>query len=223
MTIKPKGLLPSEMYQVTYQESEETTERTGAELMENGLYFESLPPGELIYLNLPYHPGNRIDKEAPQAPKTIKKQWGENMSFPGVEVAWEPATDDQWISYYEVVRGSTVIDKVAKGTFYFDHSAGADLAARYAVRTVDGAGNRSPETVAQGAETKPAQIFDDEPGYGITFKGPWSRETGLQPAYRGTITRCSQKGAHGGSDVCREEGFSILGAGLVVRQGVDQH
>lgn len=195
LTIKPKGLLPGEKYQVSYQESEETSERTGADLMENGLSFESLAPGELIYLNLPYHPGNRLDKKPPQAPKKIKKQWGENMGYPGVEVAWEPAKDDQWVSYYEVVRGSTVIDKVAKGTFYFDHSAGADLAAKYQIRAVDGAGNRSKESMARGAEAKAAKIFDDAPEGGIVFTGPWGRETGLHPAYQGTIAQCSQKGA----------------------------
>jgi len=34
-------------------------------------------------------------------------------------------------------------DRVAKGTFYFDHSVAADPAAKCEVRTVDGASNAS--------------------------------------------------------------------------------
>ena len=64
-------------------------------------------------------------------------------AIPGVELTWKPGTDDNWVSYYEVFRNGEAIDKVAKGTYYFDHSAGADLAAKYEVRTVDGAGNVS--------------------------------------------------------------------------------
>ena len=103
-----------------------------------------MPPGELIYLNLPLHPGSKLDKQPPTAPARSSSDAAENMGYPGVELHWKPGTDDNWISCYEVFRNGRAIDKVAKGPFYFDHSAGADLAARYQVRTVDGAGNLVP-------------------------------------------------------------------------------
>ena len=81
---------------------------------------------------------------------------------------------------------------------YFDHSAGADPAAKYEVRTVDGAGNASagvlavgPEAVAMGR----SRIVDDAPGAGITYTGPWQSQAGLQPAHAGTLTTSDQQGA----------------------------
>src|ERR1019366_2918034 len=91
--------------------------------------------------------------------------------YPGVELTWKPGHDDHWLSYYEVVRNNQVLDKVAKGNFYFDHSAGADVAATYQVRSVD------------GAQTA------------ISFAGKWQRETDLQPAYEGTISGSDETGA----------------------------
>src|SRR5439155_940021 len=52
VTIKPKGLLPKEKYFVSFHESDKSEERTGADLMENGIVLEKMLPGELIYLNL---------------------------------------------------------------------------------------------------------------------------------------------------------------------------
>jgi hypothetical protein len=84
---------------------------------------------------------------------------------------------------------------VAKGTYYFDHSAGADLAAKYEVRTVDGAGNVSASALAVGAASHPARIVDDAPGPDLQYTGSWQSQTGLQPAYAGTLTTSKEKGA----------------------------
>ena len=154
VTIRPKGLLPGETYTVTFHESDAMQRRSGADLMEHGIAFEKMTPGELIYLNLPLHPGSKLDKEPPTAPSDVKKQPAENMGYPGVELTWKPATDNNWISYYEVFRNGTAIDRVAKGLYYFDHSAGADLAAKYEIRAVDGAGNVSPTALADGPAAK---------------------------------------------------------------------
>ena len=54
VTIKPKGLLSGENYLVSYQESSENQTRSGSDLMQNGIQMQSMLPGELIYLNLPY-------------------------------------------------------------------------------------------------------------------------------------------------------------------------
>ena len=192
--IRPKGLNAREKYFVSFQESKASATRTGADLMENGIQIEKMAPGELIYLNLPYHPGNTLDKVPPAPPSNLRKAIAANMGYPGVELTWNPGRDDHWLSYYEVLRNNRVLDKVAKGTFYFDHSAGADVAATYQVRSVDGAGRRSALATAAGPGGKAAAILDDA-RTAISFAGKWQRETDLQPAHKGTITRSDETGA----------------------------
>jgi hypothetical protein len=194
VTIRPKGLTPSENYLVSFQEITMSETRTGAELMANGIKLDKMEPGELIYLNLPYHPGNTLDKTPPSPPTDVQKALTTNMGYPGVEVTWKPGQDDHWLSYYQVLRNNQVLDNVAKGTFYFDHSAGADLAATYQVRSVDGAGLRSESATAPGGQGKPALILDDAQS-AIAFAGKWQRQTGLQPAYEGTISHSDETGA----------------------------
>ena len=162
--------------------------------MEQGIQIEKMPPGELVYLNLPLHPGSKLDKEPPTSPTHATKQWAGNMGYPGVEIAWGASKDNNWISYYEIWRNGKRVDKLAKGTYYFDHSAGADLAATYEIRAVDGAGNVSSKTAANGPAAKAAKVYDDAPDAGIAYTGEWKRQTGLQPAYEGTISSASTKG-----------------------------
>jgi hypothetical protein len=195
VTIRPKGLMGDESYLVSYQESSASETRTGSDLMENGIRLESMLPGELVYLNLPYHPGNHRDTPPPSPPSGVKKAGASNMGYPGVEITWQPGHDDHWISYYEVLRDSALAGIVAKGNYYFDHSAGADPAAIYAVRTIDGAGLRSELVAAEGPGGDRATVIDDAASSGITFQGSWQREANLQPAYLGTISRSNEKGA----------------------------
>ncbi len=193
VTIRPKGLLPNEKYAVSYQESQATEERTGADLMEHGIQIAKMPPGELIYLNLPLHPGSKLDKQPPTPPSDLQVRSSENMGYPGVELTWKPGTDDNWVSYYNVVRNGASIDKVAKGTYYFDHSAGADVHARYELNTVDGAGNESAKAAAPVAPGTAASIFDDA-GPELKLTGHWVHHDGLLPAYQGTTSESDQKG-----------------------------
>ena len=46
----------------------------------------------------------------------MKKQPAENMGYPGVELTWKPGTDDNWVSYYQILRNGAAIDRVAKGS-----------------------------------------------------------------------------------------------------------
>jgi len=198
VVIKPKGLLPAEEYQISYQENAGSTMRNGASLMDEGIAIDKMAPGELIYLNLPFHPGNKLDNRAPTAPHSITKRVGknsENMGYPGIELSWKPGTDNNWISYYEIFRNGVTLDKVAKGTFYFDHSVGADLAAVYEVRSVDEAGNVSEKAVATGRTRPPAHIFDDAPSSGIKYTGQWDHQTGFLRAHAGTLSVSSEKEA----------------------------
>jgi hypothetical protein len=195
VTIRPKGLLPKEVYVVSFHESDRSERRTGADLMERGIAFDKMPAGELIYLNLPLHPGSKRDQQPPTPPHAVAKLKAENMGYPGVEVSWKAGTDNNWVSCYEVFRDGAALDKVAKGTFYFDHSAGADLAARYELRTVDGAGNVSARVAAKGLAAKPAQVFDDTAGGGFKFGGEWKHDNNLLLAHDHTLSASNQKGA----------------------------
>ncbi len=195
VTIKPKGLIPKRPYLVSFQESDATTICTGEDLMGVGIKVEHMPAGELIYLNLPLRPGSGFPDKTPTPPAHVTKRAGENMGWPGVELGWEPGADDCWVSYYEVLRDGAVLDKVAKGAFYFDHSAGADPAAQYAVRTVDGGGNVSAEVAADGPASKRAVVIDDASESGIAFNGNWERKDGFPPAHAGTLASSKEKGA----------------------------
>jgi hypothetical protein len=194
VTIKPKGLLPDETYSVSFGESRHTEKRSGADLMASGIPLEKTLPGELVYLNLPMHPGSGLDTEPPTPPSSVTKRAAENMGYPGVELIWKPGSDNNWVSYYEVFRSGKPIDRVAKGTYYFDHSAGADPAARYEICTVDGDGNSSERIAAKGPSGKPALIVDDTSSE-LKYTQEWERQSGLLPAHDGTISRSNQKGA----------------------------
>ncbi len=141
--IYPKGLHPAEMYDLRFQIAKSTAKRTGEDLAKNGITLMNPAPGELIYLGLPNHPGSGTDVIPPTAPAHVTKNLGTNVGVTGVELRWTPASDNNWISYYQIYRNGKPIDRVSKGVFYFDHSAQADLAAAYAVQTVDGDGNVS--------------------------------------------------------------------------------
>jgi hypothetical protein len=196
VTIKPKGLLADEKYIVSFQESDAQEEREGSDLMERGITIEKMAPGELIYLNLPLHPGSKLDKTPPTPPSAVTKRRGENMGQPGVEIAWKAGSDDNWIAYYEIFRDGVALDKVSHGTFYFDHSAGADPAASYEIRTVDGAGNVSAKVVAEGPAGKRCVVVDDAPGAeGFTYKGDWQHVSSQQPAHLGTVSWSERKDA----------------------------
>lgn len=196
VTIKPKGLIPAEHYLVSFHESSAAEKRTGAELMAKGIKLEKMPPGELIYLNLPLHPGSKLDKEAPQPPSNIVKRRADHMGYPGVELEWQAGSDNNWVSYYEVLRNGVTIDKVAKGAFYFDHSAGADLAAGYEIRTVDGAGNVSTGVSTPRGATRAALVFDDASTGALKLSPHWTqlKEEPLV-AHAGTISSAQQPGA----------------------------
>jgi hypothetical protein len=151
--IRPRGLNSTADYDVRCAKSDYRAVRQGADLMDQGIELATVQPGELVFLNLPKHPGARTDTMAPPAPGAVAKRIGTNLGIQGVEVRWSPASDDNWISYYEILRDGEVAARAAIGTFYFDHTGDPDkrIHSTYAVRAVDGDGNRS--TVATAALT----------------------------------------------------------------------
>ena len=197
VTIRPKGLIADHQYLVCFQESKAEAQRTGADLMQSGIVLEKMEPGELIYLNLPMPPGSKRDHEPPTAPTELVVGPGENMGYPGVQLIWTAGSDNNWLSHYEIFRDGQQIDKVAKGTYWFDHSVAADMAAKYEIRSVDGAGNVSPKAAAVSTGAR-CQVIDDQMNAGkgevVSYQGTWQREQGLLPAHAETLSSAKEKG-----------------------------
>ncbi len=149
--IYPRGLVPGATYDVRASVSGLRLHQTGAELMSKGISLERIDAGELIFLNLPHYPGAGTDHIAPTAPTEVTKRIGANLGVEGIELSWSASHDDNWLSYYEVRKNRKLIGKVAKGTFFFDHSDSArdDIHAIFEVAAVDGDGNHSPEVAAE--------------------------------------------------------------------------
>ncbi len=152
VVVFPRGLQSDMTYDVHTYYAGIHLRQAGKQLMAEGISLPAILPGELIFLNLPNYPGSGSDKINPEPPSKVTKRVGTNLGTQGIEVAWSPGSDNNWISYYEVLRNGGVIGKSAKGEFFFDHlSASPDVKARYEVRTVDGDGNRSPLVAAEAA------------------------------------------------------------------------
>ena len=139
----PKGLRAEAVYDLRYEVSKSNQQRTGADLMKKGIRLLNPAPGELIYLGLPNHPGSGMDHIPPSDPANVTKKMATNLGVTGFELEWKPATDDNWLSYYQIYRDGLPVSKVSKGTYYFDYSAGANTPANYQVQAVDGDGNAS--------------------------------------------------------------------------------
>jgi hypothetical protein len=163
--------------------------------MADGITLTDPAPGELIYLNLPDHPGNAIDTVPPMAPTHVRCAEARNMDVPGVEVMWEPALDDHWLSYYVINRDGQRIGTAAKGSFWFDHSAGADPASVYSVQAVDGAGNVSAPASTEPGPGPRRLVIDDAEVTQIGYAGQWTREAGFAPAHQGTLSSADQADA----------------------------
>ncbi len=195
VSIRPKGLMADAQYEVSFHESADASSMTGAELMRDGITLTDPAPGELIYLNLPDHPGNRLDNTPPSAPPDARCVVGRNMGVPGVEFTWQPGEDDRWLSHYQVWRDGEMLGRVAKGCLYFDHSAGADPAALYEVVAVDGSGNVSGRVAAPKAEGARRVVIDDADLAAIAYTGSWQRETDFGPAHERTLSSAEEAGA----------------------------
>jgi hypothetical protein len=165
VTIFPRGLQPDSTYDVRTYTPAVHFRKSGSELMTGGITLRAVASGELIFFNLSDYPGSGTDKTPPEPPSHVTKRLGTNLGTQGIEVAWSTAHDNNWVSYYEVLRNGAVIGKAAKGTFYFDHSAGARQKGKevYEVRTVDGDGNRSRAVSAELVSGDPVtyQAFGD--------------------------------------------------------------
>ncbi|MBM3241976.1 hypothetical protein FJZ31_37370 [Candidatus Poribacteria bacterium] len=177
VTIYPRGLLPEHRYLVEFDSTKVTMTRTGADLLANGIVIENQQPGELIYLNLPHRPGSGRDQGRPHPPGRVLTRRETNLWFCGVGIYWSPGSDDNWVSHYEIRRGSEILGKTCTGTYFFDRSEGWNPKAEYSVRTVDGDGNVSDWTYATPLADEP-QIFSALGGhFSKSGREGWRAET----------------------------------------------
>jgi hypothetical protein len=194
VTVYPKGLNPAQSYDVRFEYQPGTAQRTGADLMANGVTLPAVAAGELIWIGLPGHPGAGTDHTPPPAPAHVTADAATNMDYHGVDVTWTAATDNNWVSYYQILRDGQVIGKVAKGTYYFDHSPAASPSAVYAVRTVDGDGNLSPPASTAGAAAT-AAVADDASA-AVTYTGGWEHFSGVAGPFGGTQSEATGQPCH---------------------------
>jgi hypothetical protein len=151
----PKGLRADQPYVVQFATGAKEYTKSGGDLMARGIRIRGEEPGELVFLNLPRRPGSRSDGTAPAPPGRVRSRREVNVGFNGVALYWSPGADDNWVSGYEVRRGSNVLGRCHTGTFYFDRSDGYDPAADYWVRTLDGDGNASAWARAETLPDEP--------------------------------------------------------------------
>ncbi len=172
IVVYPRGLVRAKIYQVRAAFSRLNVRRSGAELMSNGITLDHIEPGELIFLNLSSYPGSGTDHIPPTAPSDVTKRWGTNLGVQGIELHWSPSHDNNWLSYYDILKNGAPVGRSAKGTFFFDHSHTArhELDRLYEVVAVDGDGNRSPAATAK-----------EIPGDPLTFEalGDFSAEQAI--------------------------------------------
>lgn len=176
-TIYPRGLLPEHSYVVGYETHRSTVRRTGADLMANGIILANQAPGELIYLGLPNRPGSGADTIPPKAPSRVLAHRETNIGRPGMAIYWSPGSDNNWVTCYEVRRGDQILDRVATGTYFFDHLPGWDGGATYSVRTLDGDGNASEWTKSETISDEPLTYSALGGRSSVTGLDGWSAKT----------------------------------------------
>jgi hypothetical protein len=151
VVIYPRGLQPAATYEVHARIAGVRLEKTGSQLMSDGISLDKITGGELIFLNLPDYPGSGTTHVPPSPPTNVTKRLGTNLGTQGIELFWSAGNQDDWISYYEIHKNAKLIGKTAKGTFFFDHSDSArdEIGAHFEVDAVDGDGNHSSAVSAQ--------------------------------------------------------------------------
>ncbi|MDO8189492.1 hypothetical protein Q5424_26700 [Conexibacter sp. JD483] len=187
VTVYPKGLDPATTYTVTFEFASGSSSRTGADLMSRGVTLSRPPAGELVFLGMPKNPGGGRDTTAPAAPGNVTARYATNVNYDGVDVTWDAATDDGFVSRYEVLRDGVKIATVAKGRYHFDHDPAASTHATYSVRAIDADGNVSRAGASTPLSGTDRTAVDDD-ARALTYQGTWTHATGRAQAYGGTLS-----------------------------------
>lgn len=172
----PKGLLPDESYDVTFENKSDRFTRTGRELEDAGIRLEDCTDGELVYLNLTDAPWKTAVEQLPPPQRAVLRA-EVNIGRSGVGVYWCEPGGDAWISSYEIARDGAVIGKVSVGHCFFDSTPGPDTGRAYTVRSVGASGERSVWTQAAAIAGSPL-VFGSFGDHGKDFgESGWNAET----------------------------------------------
>ena len=148
-TIYPKGLVEDCVYTVSSWEGKvQKVTKTGKELMRDGVTINGMVPGETIFFNLENRPGNGSDTTAPTAPSGLTVTESTYLGRTGIELNWNPATDDGMLSYYAIYRNGKLISKASIGTFEF--TLEGSVKDEWSVSAVDADGNESAKAYSSG-------------------------------------------------------------------------
>lgn len=175
LVMYPKGLEADMTYTVSSLEGGMArVTKTGTELMSEGIAL-TMKVGEVIFFNLENRPGNADDTEAPTEPAELSQNATSHLGFDGMELKWEEACDNSWLSYYEIFKNGKYYSKVSTGTYYFDEKGTPNDV--YEMRAVDGNGNKSATVKAAGAPDTYPEIDDSfKPYYEIWNDGSTTKD-----------------------------------------------
>lgn len=162
LTVFPRGLNPSADYDLSFQFQARKERRSGADLMARGIDLPAgVEHGDIVYFNMNRRPGSGTDHSLPSPPPSVSAQAATHVNYPGVDVVWQAATDDNWVSFYRIYRDGALIGRVSKGLYYFDYGPGASARSTYSVQTVDGDGNASAMISGSPGAGFDTRVVDD--------------------------------------------------------------
>ena len=173
VVIYPKGLLENAEYTVSFEISDATFTKSGAELMEEGIVLKNVAPRELIFFNMTDSPSKRRSAPSDITNAVAKKEC--NVGVTGIGVYW--SSDQNTSRYYEIARNGEIIGTTAKSKYYFDRNADLKENPQYSVRAIGYGDAVSPWTDA-------TLLSDSMPVYSTLgshsedmYKSNWSAET----------------------------------------------
>ncbi|HEX4092124.1 MAG TPA: hypothetical protein VHZ33_25695, partial [Trebonia sp.] len=196
VTVYPSdlSLSPTANYTVSFEFTPGTRTMTGAQI-NAGITLNGAQQGEIIFINLPGRPGAGSDATAPTAPAAVTATASTDDNYPDVTVSWSAASDNNWVSYYNVYRNNAYLGRVAQGTVYIDHTPGASPTATYGVQAVDGDGNTSATTVSSPAHGPDVVAVDDTTGGLVSYTGSWTHAAGSGGSFDQTLTSSASSSA----------------------------
>jgi hypothetical protein len=196
VTVYPSdlSLSPTANYTVSFEFTPGTRTMTGAQI-NAGITLNGAQQGEIIFINLPGRPGAGSDATAPTAPAAVTATASTDDNYPDVTVSWSAASDNNWVSYYNVYRNNAYLGRVAQGTVYIDHTPGASPTATYGVQAVDGDGNTSATTVSAPAHGPDVVAVDDTTGGLVSYAGSWTHAAGSGGSFDQTLTSSASSSA----------------------------
>ncbi len=176
VVVYPKGLIADETYTVSFERNDTVFQKTGAELMEEGIVLKNVAPRELVYFNLQNSPARRKTANVPVVKNVVCAEEC-NVGMTGMGIYWSAEAKD--VRYYEIARNGKVINTVAKLKYYFDNECDLKENPQYTVRAV-GFADTVGEWVKAKKLTSIMPVYSTLGSHGEDMqKANWSAETSL--------------------------------------------